>query len=84
MSSESAVRRRADLDNLSQLGMRSDVMERVMMKMAQQIDVLQTQLKEDEAVVDALATAGSGGAPINQKLQPSTSLRQQSVTSQVK
>ena len=65
--------------------MRSDVMERVVMKMAQHIDILQNQMKEDEEVVDALATAGSGTIiATTQKHQPSVNLRQPSVTSQVK
>lgn len=51
---------RADLDSISGLSGRVDVQEKVLMKIAQQIDVLQNQLLEDEQVVDALSTQGSG------------------------
>ena len=61
------LHRRAELDSLAGVVARVDVQEHVLMKIAQQIDVVQNQLKEDEELIRAgssntitMVAAGSG------------------------
>ena len=61
------LHRRAELDSLAGVVARVNVQEHVLMKIAQQIDVVQNQLKEDEELIRAgssntitMVAAGSG------------------------